>query len=249
MKTDMKHIKIFEEIEPKSSKSYHKFDFDTIEDICIDLIDEGWEIKDFMAKFYKEEDFDSSSRIGQNFKIPGYFFKIENEKLRIPMFNYSAQMKEWITNLPKIYGSVYSVIKKLESQVGPIQFLLGTDAADIRIWLKEKSEISVSEEDVSFGEFCHLLKSLAEHTFYSWEINISTDQESLTLTLDFTDRLNKNRYYTFTNRLEVLKTGIGLREHIPQSHRRSYIGLNKFKYEILTKSKSKFVLKMIGKKE
>jgi hypothetical protein len=246
MKTDMRHIKIFEEA--NSSKSHHKFDFDTIEDICIDLIDEGWEMKDFMTKFYREEDFESSKRIEQNYNIPGYFFKIENEKLKIPIFNYSAQMKEWITNLPKIYGSVHSVIKKLESQVGPIQFLLETDDAEIRIWLKEKTEIAVSEEDVSFGEFCQLLTSLAEHTFYSWEMNISTDRESLTLTLDFTDRLNKNRYSTFSKRLEVLKTGIGQREHIPQSHRSYYIGLNNFEYEILTKSKSKFVLKMIGKK-
>ena len=245
----MRHIrKIFEEADPKSSKSYHKFDFDTIEDICIDLIDEGWEIKEFMAKFYREEDFEYSKRIEQNYNIPGYFFKIENEKLKIPIFNSSTQMKEWITNLSKIYGPVYSVIKKLESQVGPIKFLLETDDAEIRIWLKEKSEISVSEEDQSFGEFCEYLKHLVEFTFYSWEMNTNTDRESLTFTVDFTDRLNKNRYSTFVKRLEVLKTGTGQREHIPQSHRSYYIGLSKFKYEILTKSKSKFVLKMIEKK-
>lgn len=232
----MKHLKkIFEE-----KTSYHRFDKDQIEDICIDLIDAGWEIKNYKEAFYEEKDFYYSDLVKSD-TVPGYFFSIESEEAR-PDFRSSQEMKEWFSEQSEKQRMSASVIKKLETQVGPVKVRWSFNC--ITVWVKEKSKIKVTSKTEHFEKFSSMVSRMLELIFYKSEYDISIMDSDQSISIGFKDRivgdvvnpLSRSRFDTFMKRLKFLSSdsqGYQIRKKtIPYSHEFYYGNLDQYEFDV-----------------
>lgn len=249
----MRHLRrIFE------SKSYHRFNQEIIEDICIDLIDDGWTFKKFKTGFYEPKGFHITDVLKSGY-VPGYYIEIDAE-FYLPNFYSSQEMKDWFSKQNERERMAASVVRKLETQVGPVMVAWKTNS--IEIWVREKTPIRVETQVTDFMEFEKMIKSMLEYSFYKSEFSVSSENNEITVVLKDrelsdgqTRPLSSSRFGIFMRRLKTLSDPNvegywrKKKKDIPQSHW-DYDDLDKYEYDFEGSfSKRKCVIKFKNKRK
>lgn len=237
----MKYIKLFE------NNSYHTYNKDIIEDISIDIIDNGWEVTKFELVFFDDENGKYSyNKLAKSGSIPGYKITFNSNKY-IPDFYSSQEMKNWSDNNVKNEKMIISVAKKLELQIGPIK--IDWDINKVTFLIKEKNKLNISSNEENFLKFKSLLNTFLEYSFYYYEYDKSINGNIINFKFKNGKRNNgedipfsEYRFRTFIKRLNYLSNptlSVRRKSVIPISHEYYYGDLDKYDFNIVGSFKDK----------